>query len=94
MKIKGLVIAPGLDNVAVVTENTAAGDTVAYNTNGQFMEITAIEDIPVYHKISLTRLKQGDAVYKYGEIIGRVTEAVEPGGYIHVHNMEMTEGNK
>jgi len=36
-------------------------------------------------------VKQGDAVFKYGEFIGDATRAIEPGEHVHIHNIESRE---
>ncbi|VFS54652.1 Uncharacterised protein [Leminorella grimontii] len=33
-----------------------------------------------------------DEVYKYGESIGRATQAIELGEHVHVHNVESERG--
>ncbi len=91
MSVTGIVIVPGKDNVAVVTDEVKAGDSVICSFPPDSVEITALEDIPIYHKISLKNMKKGEVVMKYGEGIGRVTRDVAAGGYIHTHNLGLME---
>ena len=51
-------------------------------------EITALEEIPRYHKLALQPLAKGAIIYKYGEVIGRAIQAIQTGAHVHVHNIE------
>lgn len=50
-------------------------------------EITVLEDIPRGHKISLRNMEAGEDVLKYGVRIGRTTEKICAGQWVHLHNM-------
>src|SRR5262249_28382663 len=39
------------------------------------------------HKVALKPIKKGDAIYKYGQIIGFAGEDIPAGGHVHVHNV-------
>ena len=39
------------------------------------------------HKVALGRIEKGEAVYKYGQIIGFATQEIEPGEWVHAHNL-------
>ena len=68
------------DNVAVALHPIAAGT--------QFMGISAKVDIPQGHKMALKALAENDQVMKYGFSIGHAIAAVEPGEWVHTHNMK------
>lgn len=74
-----LKIHPG-DNVAVALQ-TVSGGTV-------FSGIVASCDIPQGHKMALTPLKPGDMVIKYGFPIGQATREIQPGDWVHSHNLK------
>lgn len=77
------------DSVAVVLARVKAGDEVQVaeeNKPGQ--TIRAQNDIDIYHKIALKAIAQGDAVLKYGEVIGRAEQAIAAGEHVHVHNLK------
>lgn len=76
------------DNVVTCLIPIKKGDTVRVEDE----EITVNEDIKRYHKIAIKDLDKGDFVYKYGQIIGTMTENAKKGDYIHVHNLESTRG--
>lgn len=52
------------------------------------LDIRAVEDIPIGHKLAIRALKAGDTVIKYGVDIGRVVADIEPGAHAHVHNIK------
>ncbi len=71
------------DNVAVVLADVAKGDTV------EPASITAREPIPRGHKLAVAPIKEGEAVLKYGQIIGFASAHIAPGEHVHVHNVSM-----
>lgn len=79
------------DNVGVVVaEDLAAGTEmlcVFTDDNSEF-SLQAKDAAPLGHKIALSDLQSGDAVYKYGENIGKMIAPVAKGGYVHVHNLK------
>lgn len=79
-----LVLTAG-DDVAVARGDIAKGQTLF--ADGQ--QVTALADIPSGHKIALRGVACGQRVRKYGQTIGQATAAVQPGDYVHVHNLAM-----
>ncbi len=45
------------------------------------------EGIPAGHKFAREDIKKGDYVIKYGQIIGRATEDIPKGAWVHTHNV-------
>jgi len=76
------------DDVAVAVRDVEAGAvTVAYLDSGDQEHKTAVEAIPLGHKLALRDLEKGAAVTEYGETIGVMSEAASAGGLVHVHNL-------
>lgn len=71
------------DNVGVVRTPIPAGTEVV--VNGE--KVTARETIAPGHKIALRPIAQGALIHKYGETIGKATEAIEAGAWVHTHNV-------
>jgi altronate hydrolase len=71
------------DNVAVAVRPIAAGEVVSLG--GTRVEATA--EIPRGHKIALARVANGDRVVKYGFPIGIATNEINPGDWVHSHNL-------
>jgi altronate hydrolase len=67
------------DNIAVVTRPIPAGT--------QFDGLTVPNRVNMGHKLALKPIKKGDAVYKYGQIIGFASKDIAPGDWVHVHNV-------
>ena len=76
------------DDVAVVTQAIAPGDAVVFSSDGAERTITAVQAIPVYHKIALHDIKKGDVIRKYNSIIGEAVEDIPMGSHTHVHNVK------
>jgi (2R)-sulfolactate sulfo-lyase subunit alpha len=78
------------DTVGVATKDIKAGD----HAKGLFMdtqetiEIRALKDIPLGHKIALKAAKGGDTTIKYGHDIGNVVATIKAGDHVHVHNLK------
>jgi altronate hydrolase len=51
--------------------------------------VTARDRVPRGHKIALAAIAQGEPVFKFGQIIGFASKPVEPGEWLHEHNVEM-----
>src|SRR5437763_1628945 len=71
------------DNVAVVARNLCAGSDLNYN--GSILNVR--EPIRMGHKIALSGIGAGEAVYKYGQIIGFASQDICAGEHVHVHNL-------
>lgn len=77
------------DDVAVAVEPLAAGTTVAV----EGAEIVLRDDVPKGHKIALRDIGAGAPVVKYGAELGRTTEAVPAGSWVHSHNLKTGLGD-
>jgi altronate hydrolase len=75
-------VAPG-DNVSVALEELAPGRTVTVGD----ATVTARATVPPGHKVALRAIAKGEPVIKYGFPIGVATESIEPGDWVHSHNL-------
>ena len=86
-----LLVHDHADNVGVVVvEGLKAGTEmlcVVTHDNSSF-NMTAIDDVPIGHKIALKDLADGDTAIKYGEDIGKIVADVKKGGHVHVQNLK------
>lgn len=85
--MNALIVDPR-DNVIVAIEPIAAGDTATYLVGGESASLTAVEDIIIYHKLSIRDIQKGEPVVKYGEHIGAATALIPAGAHVHVHNVD------
>jgi SAF domain. len=91
VSVPDFVIHHADDNVGVVVvENAEAGRTLTgwVMDGGATVQLTALDRIPLGHKIALTDIAEAAAVLKYGHDIGRTDAAIERGRHVHVHNLK------
>ncbi|HOR86927.1 MAG TPA: UxaA family hydrolase [Bacillota bacterium] len=81
------VIMHEIDSVATVTKNVSAGEAITYILNSEPVTIKSSADIPIYHKVAVKSVKKGEAIFKYGEIIGYATAGIQIGDHVHTHNL-------
>ena len=79
----GLMTLSQHDNVAVALRPLHAGDTVA--CNGAML--TLDRDIAIGHKVAVRAIAVGETIVKYQCPIGIATLPIEPGAYVHTHNV-------
>lgn len=71
------------DNVAVAARLLAPGTVVQVNG----FSVTVTNRIGLGHKVALSDMRKGDAVHKYGQIIGFASKDIRAGDHVHVHNV-------
>jgi altronate dehydratase small subunit len=76
------------DDVAVALRPLAPGDAVSFTG----LTVTIAGDIPSGHKFATRPIAAGALIHKYGQVIGRASEAIGSGEHVHVHNVEGTRG--
>ena len=81
------ILIDSRDNVATVTEPAAPREEVHCRCGELCFAVTALSDIPCYHKIALRMIAQREPVYKYGEVIGFAKADIPAGAYVHTHNV-------
>ncbi|GLC78967.1 UxaA family hydrolase [Lacrimispora brassicae] len=74
------------DNVATALEDILPG-IVSLLGDTPMGEIPAVTDVPKGHKISLKDIKAGEDIKKYGIRIGKATQAIKAGEWVHLHNI-------
>ena len=52
------------------------------------VSLEGMDGIPAGHKFALTDIPEGEYVIKYGEIIGRATQKINKGEWVHTHNVK------
>jgi (2R)-sulfolactate sulfo-lyase subunit alpha len=78
------------DNVGVAVQDIKIGDLAiaVYLDSNNEITIASNHDISLGHKIALKGLKVGELAVEYGEIIGKVTEDINKGDWVHIHNLK------
>ncbi|MBO3751039.1 UxaA family hydrolase [Streptosporangiaceae bacterium NEAU-GS5] len=78
-----LLVLADEDDVAIAVRDLEPGPH--RTSNGRTLEIT--EPVALGHKIALRSLAQGEHVVRFGMVIGSATVPVEPGSWVHTHNL-------
>ncbi|HEX2095703.1 MAG TPA: altronate dehydratase family protein [Longimicrobiaceae bacterium] len=76
------------DNVVVAVQALPAGTTLEV----EGAQLVLREEVPAGHKIAVRDLSADEPVVKYGFPIGRTTEAVPAGAWVHSHNLRTALG--
>ncbi len=76
------------DNVAVALRTLEAGRMIR-----EAGEVVLASEIPQGHKFALRRIEEGEKVVKYGAPIGTALRRIEPGEWIHTHNLKTGLGD-
>ena len=78
------------DPVGVAVVDIKAGSKACGRalSETKLIEVEAIMDIPLGHKIALRDFKSGETVTKYGCDVGRTVADIKKGEHVHVHNMK------
>ena len=70
------------DNIAIARQQLIAGARVA---DGAIVRGL----VPAGHKVATRPIKQGEAVKRYGQIIGFATRSIGTGEHVHVQNLQV-----
>ena len=76
--------------MGVATSDIEAGEGVVgvYMDDDSTVEVVARGDVPLGHKISVEGVKAGGDVTEYGVRIGKASEDIGVGDYVHTHNLK------
>ena len=88
--LRAIVLHPD-DNVATLIDAGCASQSVRL-TGEATGRLNLLVDVPFGHKCALRPIAKGDAIRKYGQIVGRATAPIRAGDHVHVHNVEALRG--
>ncbi|GAC1320516.1 MAG: altronate dehydratase family protein [Collimonas sp.] len=74
-----------LDNVVIARAQLVSGRRLA----AEGINVSGL--IPPGHKIATSHIQNGQAVRRYGQIIGFAAQDIEPGQHVHTHNLKMID---
>ena len=75
------------DNVAVACRSLAAGEVL----DTERSSCVTTGPVNAGHKVAVEPVSEGDAIRKYGQIIGFASTPIQPGDHVHVHNCAAQE---
>ena len=85
------VVHDKADSVGVIVVETVEANT---KMSGWIMEtdetitVTALDPIPIGHKVALSKIGNGDTILKYGHDIGKAVADIAIGNHVHTHNLK------
>ncbi len=82
------------DDVAVALRDLVAGERVRIKAGAAVVELAALADVPLGHKLARRAIAAGEVVRKYGEPIGGATASIAAGAHVHVHNLASLRGKR
>ena len=80
-----IIVLGDKDNVAIALKAILKDDSIGE------LGLNARTDIPKGHKVARRAIPIGEAVFKYGQIIGKSTIDISAGEHVHTHNIEFTD---
>src|SRR5580704_15862089 len=75
------------DNIAIARVSLSPGQELRVNGRA----ITVEDPVPAGHKVAIAAINAGENVLRYGQIIGRARNRIEPGRHVHTHNISFEE---
>lgn len=75
------------DHVATALQALKPG-AVTLLGNAVQTTVTALAEIPDGHKIALRDIACGERILKYKVVIGRATQPIAKGEWVHLHNLQ------
>lgn len=86
----GALIHKAEDDVVVVVMDVASGTEIkAVTLEGEeIANVTAVEDIPLGHKMAMRDIAKGKEVFEYGRAIGKASLDIARGAHVHTHNLK------
>jgi hypothetical protein len=73
------------DNVATLLEDASSGP-LTVTGGGEEEQVVAREPIKIGHKVALRDIGPGEAITKFGVPIGRASQPIPQGAWVHLHN--------
>lgn len=84
MSDRSLIRLAAEDNIAVAARPIEPQEVLDFEGR----RITVADRIPMGHKMAVAAIAPGQKVFKYGAPIGSATRPIEPGQYVHTHNVK------
>jgi len=92
MAIMDAIMLHVRDNVATALRDLAPGEEAVVGMQDEVRRLRLRQAIPFGHKFAAVDIAAGEQVLKYGEVIGRATQAIPAGCHAHVQNIESLRG--
>ena len=87
------IILKPKDNVGTSIKPLKRNTEIILKLEKQLINFVIKENIKLCHKFSLSKIKRGDKIIKYGEIIGVAIDDIQSGNLVHIHNIQSLHHN-
>ena len=87
MEAKRTVLVHESDNVLTAFSDFSAGEVVSVQLDSGEITVELLDDIAFGHKIAVRRIEASSPVVKYGRTIGKTTQEIRVGQWVHTHNV-------
>jgi altronate hydrolase len=75
------------DNVAIARVALSPGQEL--EVSGRLLRVE--DATPAGHKIAIAEIGPGENILRYGQVMGRARQRIEPGRHVHTHNVSYEE---
>lgn len=80
------------DQVAIALTNIPRGAVVQVSCRDLSLTVELKDAIEFGHKFAVVPIRNGEDIFKYGEVIGIANQDIHVGQHVHVHNLEGKRG--
>lgn len=87
------IILKPKDNVGTSIKPLKRNTEIILKLEKQLINFVIKENIKLCHKFSLSKIRKGDKIIKYGEIIGVAIDDIQSGNLVHTHNIQSLHHN-
>ena len=87
------IILKPKDNVDTSIKPLKRNTEIILKLEKQLINFVIKENIKLCHKFSLSKIRKGDKIIKYGEIIGVAIDDIQSGNLVHIHNIQSLHHN-
>lgn len=87
-----IILKPN-DNVGTSIKHLKRNTEIILKLEKQLINFVIKENIKLCHKFSLSKIRRGDKIIKYGEIIGVANDDIQSGKLVHIHNIQSLHHN-
>src|SRR5215831_18323902 len=82
-----IILLDPRDNLCVAACDLPAGRRVQAGER----TVELAQAVPQGHKVALSGIAAGEPAIKFGQVIGFASTAIQPGEWIHTHNLSASE---
>ena len=92
LNFDAIILKPN-DNVGTSIKTLKKNTEIILKLEEQLISFIIKDNIKLCHKFSLSKIRKGDKIIKYGEIIGVAIDDIQSGNLVHIHNIQSLHHN-